>query len=114
MNKRLAVLLLRVAGAPDLPTKDYAEKLFTNAGRGTRNLVDYYDEVSHGWLDIGPSRVFDWIDYGHTRQDLVDFANKAKAAHKQPPSMAARRRPGSRHQPREIQRLVFVATRRRW
>ncbi len=78
MIKRLAVLLLRMTGAPDLPTKNYAEQLFTNAGRGTRNLVDYYDEMSHGQIDLGPSKVFDWVDYGHTNQDLMDVWTKAR------------------------------------
>jgi M6 family metalloprotease-like protein len=82
MNKRLAVLLLRMAGATDRPSKTYAEQLFTNAGKGTRNLVDYYGEMSHGRLDIGESRVSDWIDYGHTNQDLTDEWNKAKTAKK--------------------------------
>ena len=48
MNKRMAVFLLRIAGAPDHPTKAYAEKLFTKAGKGTSNLVDYYFDMSHG------------------------------------------------------------------
>lgn len=78
MNKKLAVLLLRIDGAPDLPSKDYADQLFTNAGKGTRNLVDYYQEMSHGRLDIGQSQVFDWIDYGHTIQDIADEWTKAK------------------------------------
>jgi hypothetical protein len=82
MIKRLAVLLLRMPGAPDLPAKSYAEQFFTNAGRGTRNLVDYFADVSQGLLDIGPSHVFDWIDYGHTKEDLTNAANEAKAAHK--------------------------------
>jgi M6 family metalloprotease-like protein len=83
MNKRLAVLLLRIAGAPDLPSKAYAEQLFTNAGKGTRNLVDYFDQMSHGRLDIGQSQVFDWIDYGHTKQDLTDELNKTKTEKKE-------------------------------
>jgi M6 family metalloprotease-like protein len=77
MNKRLVVLLLRITGAPDQPSKAYAEQLFTKAGKGTRNLVDYYDEMSHGRLDIGESKVFDWIDYGHTNQDINDEWTKA-------------------------------------
>src|SRR5687767_5402907 len=77
MEKRLAVLLLRVAGASDQPTRRYAEALFTNAGRGTRNLVDFYDEVSHGQIDLGRNQVFGWMDYGHTVQDLTDEYNKA-------------------------------------
>ena len=77
MEKRLAILLLRVAGAPDQPTRRYAENLFTNAGRGTRNLVDFYDEVSHGNIDLGRSEVFGWMDYNHTNQDLTDEYTKA-------------------------------------
>lgn len=57
MNKRLAVLLLRIEGATDQPSKAYAEQLFTNAGKGTRNLVDYFDEMSHGRLDISQTQV---------------------------------------------------------
>lgn len=76
MNKPLAILLLRIAGAPDKPSRTYAEKFFTNAGRGTRNLVDYYDEVSHGQIDLGNSEVFGWMDYGHTVQDLSDAWTK--------------------------------------
>ena len=73
MKKNLAVLLLRMAGAEEWPTKEYAELLFTNAGRGTRNLVDYYDEMSHGRLDLSASRVYDWIDYGHTNKEIQDI-----------------------------------------
>lgn len=78
MKKNLAVLLLRMAGAEEWPTKEYAELLFTNAGRGTRNLVDYYDEMSHGRLDLSASRVYDWIDYGHTNKEIQDIWEKAK------------------------------------
>lgn len=78
MRKNLAVLLLRLPGAPDLPTLDYATKLFTAAGRGTRNLLDYYDAMSHGRLDLSGSRVYDWINYGHTKQDVQVEWDKAK------------------------------------
>jgi M6 family metalloprotease-like protein len=82
VQKRLAVLLLRIAGAPDKPSRSYADKLFTGAGRGTRNLVDYFDEVSHGNLDLGNSEVFGWMDYGHSLQDLADEWTKAHDAQK--------------------------------
>jgi M6 family metalloprotease-like protein len=82
MEKRLAVLLLRIAGAPDKPSRSYADKFFTKEGRGTRNLVDYYDEVSHGNIDLGNSEVFGWMDYGHTLQDLMDEWTKARDAKK--------------------------------
>ncbi len=78
MDKPLAVLLLRIAGAPDKPSRSYADKLFTNEGRGTRNLVDYFDEMSHGRIDLGKSVVFGWMDYGHTVKDLTDEWTKAR------------------------------------
>jgi hypothetical protein len=27
---------------------DYVEKMFTTAGAGTNNMVDYFDRMSHG------------------------------------------------------------------
>ena len=83
MQKNLAVLLLRMEGSPDMPTLDYAMQLFTTAGRGTGNLLDYYDDMSHGRLDLSGSRVFDWINYGHTKQDIQDEWAKAKREKKQ-------------------------------
>lgn len=82
MKKRLVVVLLRMEGAPDQPSKAYAEQLFTIAGRGTRNLLDYFDAMSHGRLDLSDSVVFDWIDYGHTNQDLADVWIAAKESGK--------------------------------
>ena len=79
MKKNLAVLLLRMAGSPDMPTLDYATRFFTSEGRGTGNLVDYYEDMSHGRLDLSGSRVYDWINYGHTNQDIQDVWDKAKA-----------------------------------
>ena len=79
MKKKVAVLLLRVAGAPDQPTKTYLEQLYTAAGKGTNNLVDYYEDMSHGKLDISDCTVYDWIDYNHTAQDLMDEWTKAQA-----------------------------------
>lgn len=78
MKKNLAVLLLRMDGAEDLPTKDYADQLFTSVGRGTGNLLDYYDDMSHGRLDLSGSRVYNWINYGHTNDDLQTEWNNAK------------------------------------
>jgi len=78
MKKKVAVLLLRVAGAPDQPTKSYVEQLYTTAGKGTNNLVDYYEDMSHGKLDLSDCTVYDWIDYDHNAQDLVDEWKKAK------------------------------------
>ncbi len=74
---RMAVLLLRVAGAPDQPPREYLERMFTDAGRGSGNLVDYFDDVSLGQVDLGRSRLFGWMDYGHTKQELADAYRSA-------------------------------------
>jgi M6 family metalloprotease-like protein len=77
MQKRLAILLLRIEGAPDKPSRSYADKFFTSAGLGTRNLVEYFDEVSHGAVDLSKSEVFGWMDFGHTIEDLDAERTKA-------------------------------------
>lgn len=78
MDLRFAILLLRISGAPDKPSRSYVMKMFTAEGRGSRNLVDYFDENSHGNVDIGNSQVFGWMDYGHTLQDIADEWTKAR------------------------------------
>ena len=78
MKKRIAVLLLRIEGEPDQPAKSYVDQLYTMAGKGTNNLIDYYEDMSHGNLDITDNTVFDWINYNHTVQDLMDEWNRAK------------------------------------
>jgi hypothetical protein len=90
-----AVLLCKFNDRPDEPhPKSFYEKLFTEAGIGTQNMLDYFHENSHGTLDLRGSQVFGWLtldqnraDYVGSganqqgRQDLVDWAKqKAKAA----------------------------------
>ena len=76
---KVAVLLLRIDGFEDLPTRDYADRLFTGAGNGTGNLVDYYRDMSHGRLDLSGTTVMGWMDYLHTVDDLTKAADTAKA-----------------------------------
>ena len=82
MKKRIAVVLLRLPGGLTLP-KSYLDRLFTTAGSGTGNVLDYFGAVSHGRLDLTGNRVFDWIDYGHSLDDLAAAVQQARDAKKQ-------------------------------
>jgi hypothetical protein len=42
-------------------TRRFYENLFTNAGVGLGNMVDYFRDYSHGTIDLGGSRVFGWL-----------------------------------------------------
>lgn len=95
VDMRMAVLLLRVPGAPDEPAREYTERLFTNAGRGTGNLVDYFVDMSLGQVDLGRSQVFGWMDYGHSIADIravyrqaYDAKHAEREAAGDPPGMA--------------------------
>ena len=39
----------------------YYRNLFTNAGVGLFNIVDFFRVYSHGVVDIGGSQVFGWF-----------------------------------------------------
>jgi M6 family metalloprotease-like protein len=58
------------------------DRLFTTVGSGTGNLLDYFGAVSHGRLDLTGNRVFDWIDYGHSLDDLAAAVQQARDAKK--------------------------------
>jgi hypothetical protein len=50
----LAVLLLKLADQSGaLFDAAYARRFFTRAGQGTRNLIDFYLDISHGQADLG-------------------------------------------------------------
>src|SRR5258705_13063443 len=79
------------------PTKEaktiaFLEQMFTKSGRGTQNMVDFFDDNSHGSVDTGESKVFGWLtlpkkwsDYKGSganpqgRQDLMTWARQAAA-----------------------------------
>ena len=57
---------------------DYARGFFTKAGQGTRNLVDYFLDMSHGQADLGDSEIFGWLDVPHTADDLAAYQQQVK------------------------------------
>src|SRR5215470_8051626 len=78
----------------DMPNESksisFLEQMFTKSGRGTQNMVDFFDDNSHGNVDTGDSKVFGWLtlpkkrgDYKGSglnlkgRQDLIDWAKQA-------------------------------------
>ena len=54
MLKPLAFLLVKFQGSAAEPiTRAAAEQMFTASGRGTLNVVDWFDENTHGSVDMG-------------------------------------------------------------
>jgi hypothetical protein len=47
------------------------EAVFTAAGTGTLNMVDYFDEMSHGLIDVSGSKVFGPFVLNHPRANYV-------------------------------------------
>lgn len=47
------------------------EAVFTAAGSGTLNMVDYFDEMSHGLIDVSGSKVFGPFVLNRPRADYV-------------------------------------------
>jgi hypothetical protein len=86
-----AVLLCRFndSNAEPIP-RQYYERLFTTAGAGTLNMVEFFSHMSHCNLDLSGSQVFGWLtldkkfsDYKGSgknvrgRRDLVEWAKQA-------------------------------------
>jgi hypothetical protein len=69
-----AILLLKWSDDDMEPfPRSYAEQMFTGAGKGTRNIVDFYDAISHGRLDLSGSKVFGWWPVDHS---IADYHQK--------------------------------------
>lgn len=45
------------------------EELFTSAGIGKLNMVDFFRDMSHGNLDLSGSQVFGWLTLDHNRSE---------------------------------------------
>jgi hypothetical protein len=89
-----AILLCKWSDMPKAAkSPSFLEQMFTASGRGTRNMVDFFDDMSHGSIDTGNSKVFGWLtlpqkwsDYKGSgvnpqgRQDLIDWAKQAATA----------------------------------
>jgi hypothetical protein len=67
-----AILLCRWNGNDSTTAwgKSRYDDLFTAAGVGKFNLVDYFRDMSHGRLDLSGSQVFDWIPL---KQKVTDY-----------------------------------------
>lgn len=62
-----AFILFKFSGDDREPqTLKFFESIFTAAGRGTHGIVDYWETVSHGQLDLGGSAVFGWFTIDQT------------------------------------------------
>src|SRR5262245_41031208 len=80
MKTPWAVLLLKFSDQNTEPfSRAYAERMFTAAGSGTGNAVDYFRDVSHGRADLSGSRVFGWFLMTHAKSD-VDAYRREKIA----------------------------------
>ena len=63
----MAFLLVKFQGSKDEPmTKADAEQMFTAAGRGTMNVVDWFDDNTHGHVDMTGNAVFGWLQLAET------------------------------------------------
>jgi hypothetical protein len=67
-----AVLLCKFRDDDSEPfPKSFYEALFTQAGAGTQNMVDFFRDNSHGTLDLSGSQVFGWFTLDQKRSDYI-------------------------------------------
>ena len=72
----LAFILVKFRGSNDEPlSKKDAELMFTDSGRGTMKVVDWFDDNSHGQVDMSGNQVFGWL----TLNETVDQYRKKRA-----------------------------------
>jgi hypothetical protein len=90
-----AVILCKFSdnGSEPFPRSFY-DNLFTGAGAGTMNMVDFFADMSHGQIDLSGSKVFGWYTLSQKRADytgggpnpagrqaLVDWAKQSATSH---------------------------------
>jgi hypothetical protein len=67
-----AILRCKWDGTDDEPLSDtYLKNMFTTAGAGTPNMVEFFDLMSHGKIDVSGSEVFDWITLPYKQSDYA-------------------------------------------
>jgi hypothetical protein len=67
-----AVLLCKFADdSTDVAPREHYERLFTGAGRGSDNMVDFFRDVSHNHLNLGDSEVFGWFTLPINKADYA-------------------------------------------
>lgn len=70
----IAFLLVKFQGSNAEPiTTAYAEQMFTATGRGTMNVVDWFDDNTHGQIDMTGNAVFGWLGLAET---VVSYQTK--------------------------------------
>ncbi|MDT5005430.1 MAG: hypothetical protein QOJ24_2606 [Mycobacterium sp.] len=63
-----AILRCKWNGTDNEPLSGtYLNDMFTTAGAGTRNIIEFFDLMSHGRVDVSGSEVFDWITLPYKR-----------------------------------------------
>jgi hypothetical protein len=71
-ESRWAVLMCKFRDMPDEPLgKLHYSRLFTAAGSGLYNLVDFFHAASNDTVDISRSDVFGWLTLDHDRSEYV-------------------------------------------
>ena len=90
-----AFLLVKFQGSNDEPISVAgAKQMFTAPGRGTMNLVDWFDDNTHGSVDMSGNAVFGWLnltesvagyqakrtDGTYNRTKIIDLGRDAAAA----------------------------------
>ena len=91
----MAFLLVKFKDSPAEPmTNANATQMFTATGRGTMNVVDWFDDNTHGQVDMVGNKVFGWLqltetvaDYGtkrangtYGRSKIIDLGRAAAVA----------------------------------
>jgi hypothetical protein len=72
METPWAILLCKFNDDNSEPfTRQFYERLFTTAGSGSQNMVDYFRDVSHSNLDLTGSQVFGWLTLNRRRDEYT-------------------------------------------
>lgn len=72
-----AVLLCKFSDDDSEPfSRDYYEDLFTSSGIGSRNMVDFFRDVSHDSIDISTSQIFGWYTLNMQRSAYAGLAGR--------------------------------------
>jgi hypothetical protein len=67
-----AILLCKFSDNATEPfPRSFYENLFTISGLGTRNMADFFSDMSHGQLDLRDSKVFGWYTLSQKRSDYT-------------------------------------------
>jgi hypothetical protein len=72
MRTSWAIILCKFKDNSSEPfARNFYDRLFTTSGTGTNNMVNFFDENSHGKLDLTGSRVFGWYTINKNRSEYT-------------------------------------------